>query len=39
MKDEREVEAEFSGLSENGGQGQAQGSRDVRKWDEGRPIY
>lgn len=37
MKDEREIEAEFSGLSENGGQGQ--GSRDIRKWDEGRAIY
>lgn len=39
MKDEREVEAEFGGLSENGALGQAQGSRDVRKWDEGRPVY
>jgi Man1-Src1p-C-terminal domain len=37
MKDEREIEAEYSALSENGGQDQAQ--REVRKWDEGRPIY
>lgn len=34
---EREVEADFSGLSEGGGQGQS--SREARKWDEGRPIY
>ena len=41
MKDEREIEAEFSGLSEGTGQGQTSGeaSRGARKWDEGRPIY
>lgn len=39
MKDEREVEAELGNLSEHTDQGQVQVSRDVRKWDEGRPIY
>jgi hypothetical protein len=38
MKDEREIEAEFGNLTEHGEQG-GQVSRDVRKWDEGRPIY
>ena len=34
MKDEREIEAELSSLSEHG-----ETSKEVRKWDEGRPIY